>query len=216
MRFQDRYEAGRMLAAKFAAYTGQPDVRVLGLSRGGLPVAFEIAQTLKAPLDIFLVRKLGVPGHEELAMGAITTGGVCVLDDEVVSYLNIASETIAEAAAHEREKLEQQERVYHLSHPALEVSGRTVILVTDGLAASSTMRAAVTALRAQRPARIIAAVPSASPSTCDELRAQVDEVAGDRSPKPTLAPWYHDFTQITDEEVRALLARTRQPARRVA
>jgi predicted phosphoribosyltransferase len=169
-------------------------------------------------LDIFLVRELGVPGHQEVAMGALVSGGACVLNDDVVSYLNISREAIDEVAAKEQEKLKLQERSYRVSRPAAQVAGRTVILVTDGLVVNSTIRAAVIALRAQQAARIIVAIPSASTLTCLELKAQVDEIACAPLPKPfyALAPWYKDFTQITDEEVRTLLARARQPALRAA
>jgi predicted phosphoribosyltransferase len=182
---------------------------VLALPRGGVPVAFEVAEALHAPLDIFLVRKLGVPGHEELAMGAIATGGVRVLNEDVVGYLNINDEVIERVAAREQRELERRERVYRGGRAAPDVRGRTVILVDDGLATGSTMRAAAAALRLQRPARIIVAVPVAAPQTCDEFRTEVDEIVCAATPEPFrgVGLWYEDFSQTTDEEVRELLAR---------
>jgi predicted phosphoribosyltransferase len=187
-------------------------VLVLALPRGGVPVAYEVARALDAPLDVFLVRKLGVPGHEELAMGAIASGGVRVLNEDVVHHLRIPDEAIEKVARREQQELERREREYRGDRPPPEVSGRTVILIDDGLATGSTMRAAVMALRQQRPARIIVAVPAAAESTCDEFRAEVDEVFCAITPEPFYAVglWYEDFSQTTDEEVRDLLERAAQ------
>jgi len=209
MLFRDRTEAGRRLAAKLTAYANCPDVLVLALPRGGAPVAYEVAQALHAPLDVFLVRKLGLPGHEELAMGAIASGGTRVLNEEVVSQLNIYEEVIEAVAAEEQQELTRRERAYRGERPAPNVHDRTVILVDDGLATGSTMRAAVAALRRQNPARIIVAVPVGSPETCAELEREADEVVCARMPEPFYAVglWYDDFTQTTDEEVHDLLAR---------
>ena len=167
--FRDRREAGQLLATKLAAYANRPDVLVLALPRGGVPVAYEVARALGAPLDIFLVRKLGVPGYEELAMGAIATGGVRVLNDELVGGLRIPDYIIDEVAASEQQELERRERLYRGDRPAPDVRGRTVILVDDGLATGATMQAAVKALRQQQPARIVVAVPTAAPETCDAV-----------------------------------------------
>src|SRR4051794_18326645 len=183
-RFRDRSEAGRILAAKLSAYANRPDVLILGLPRGGVPVAFEVARALDAPLDVFLVRKLGVPGYEELAMGAIATGGVVVLNDEAVRGLGIPERTIEAVAARERRELERRERAYRDGRPAPDVQGRTVILVDDGLATGSTMRAAVAALRRQGPARIVVAVPVGAAGTCADLQAEADEVVCGRTPAP--------------------------------
>jgi putative phosphoribosyl transferase len=213
--FHDRTEAGRLLAAKLAAYANRPNVLVLALPRGGVPVAFEVAQALNAPLDVFLVRKLGVPGHEELAMGALATGGVRVLNESVVQGLRIPDEVIDAVAVEEQQELERRERLYRGDRPALDVHNRIVILVDDGLATGSTMRAAVAALRQQQPARIVVAVPVASPETCDEFRDEVEEIVCARTPEPFFAVglWYENFRQTTDEEVRDLLERaSRQQA----
>jgi predicted phosphoribosyltransferase len=209
MLFRNRTEAGQLLAARLTAYANRPDVLVLALPRGGVPVASEVARALQAPLDVFLVRKLGVPGHEELAMGAIASGGVRVLNEEVVHALEIPEEVIAIVAAEERQELERRERTYRGDRPAPDVRGRTVILVDDGLATGSTMRAAVAALRRQRPARIVVAVPVGSSETCAELQAEADEAVCARTPEPFYAVgfWYKDFAQTTDEEVHDLLER---------
>ena len=209
MRFRNRSDAGRFLAEKLKAYADQPDALVLALPRGGVPVAYEVAMALKAPLDVFLVRKLGVPGHEELAMGAIASGGVCVLNEGVVNYLHIPAEVIDHVAAAEQQELERRERLYRGDRPPLDVRGRTVILIDDGLATGSTMRAAATALRAQQPARLVVAVPVAAAETCNEFRAEVDEIICASTPEPFYAVglWYEDFSQTSDDEVRELLAR---------
>jgi len=208
-RFANRSEAGRLLAEKLTAYANRPDVLVLALPRGGVPVAYEVARTLGAPLDIFLVRKLGVPGYEELAMGAVATGGVRVLNDQIVNGLGIPGYVIDAVAAQEQQELARRERLYRGGRPPPDVRGRTVILVDDGLATGATMRAAIMALRQVQPARIVAAIPTASPETCEELRAEVDDVICAITPEPFLAVghWYEDFSQTTDDEVRDLLAR---------
>ena len=216
MIFRDRTDAGKQLAARLGEYANHPDVLVLALPRGGVPVAFEVAEALGAPLDIFLVRKLGVPGHEELAMGAIATGGVRVLNEDVVRYLKIPGEVIDAVAIKEQRELERRERAYRGDRPAPEVRGRTVILVDDGLATGSTMRAAATALRKQQPASIIVAVPVSAPQTCDEFRDEVDEIVCAVTPEPfhAVGLWYHDFSQTTDEEVHDLLERSQHNQQR--
>lgn len=212
MIYKDRTEAGKRLAAKLKDYADRSDVLVLALPRGGVPVAFEGARALRAPLDIFLVRKLGVPGHEELAMGAIATGGVRVLNEDVVSYLRIPGEVIDAVAADEQRELERRERAYRDDRPPPDVRGKTVILVDDGLATGSTMRAAAAALRKQQPAKIVVAVPVSAVQTCDEYRMGVDEIVCAATPEPFhgVGLWYEDFSQTTDEEVRELLARAAQ------
>jgi putative phosphoribosyl transferase len=212
MKYQDRIEAGQQLAAKLMAYANRPDVLVLGLARGGVPVAFEVAEALGVPLDVFVVRKLGVPGYEELAMGAIASGGVRVLNEDVMHQLDIVPEFIQTVAAREQRILEYREHFYRDEQPAPEVQGRTVILVDDGLATGATMRAAVAALRQRQPARLVIAVPVAASSTCEELRAVVDEVVCAATPKPFQAVglWYEDFSATSDAEVRDLLARASQ------
>lgn len=211
--FRNRSEAGRQLAVRLAAYANCPDGLVLALPRGGVPVAYEVARALNAPLDVFLVRKLGVPGHEELAMGAVATGGIRVLNDQIVRALRIPDYVIDAVAAQEQQELRRRERLYRGGSPPPAVRGRTVILVDDGLATGATMQAAVKALRQLQPARIVVAVPTASPQTCEELRAQVDEVICAITPEPfhAVGLWYEDFSQTTDEEVRDLLARHQHP-----
>jgi len=209
MLFRDRADAGRQLAKELTAYAGRPDVRVLGLPRGGVPVAFEVARALGAPLDVFLVRKLGVPGREELAMGALATGGVRVLNDDVVRNLAIPDQVIDAAAEKELQELTRRERAYRDDRPPPDVAGRTVLLVDDGLATGSTMRAAVAALRKLDPARIVVAVPVGAAEICAGLREEADETVCARTPEPfhAVGLWYDDFTQTTDEEVRDLLER---------
>jgi putative phosphoribosyl transferase len=213
MLFHDRYDAGRQLARGLTAYADRSDVLVLALPRGGVPVAYEVARALHAPLDVFLVRKLGLPGHEELAMGAIASGGVRVLNEELVHVLDINPDIIDEVAEEEWEELKRRERAYRDDRPPLDVRGRTVILIDDGLATGSSMRAAVAALRKQRPARIVVAVPVAATSTCRELQKEVDEVVCARTPEPFRAVgiWYDDFSQTSDEEVHALLEEAQTP-----
>jgi erythromycin esterase-like protein/predicted phosphoribosyltransferase len=208
-RFRNRNEAGRLLAEKLTAYANRSDVLVLALPRGGVPVGYEVARRLGAPLDVFLVRKLGVPGYEELAMGAVATSEVLVLNDQIVNGLGIPSYVIDAVAAQEQQELERRERLYRGGRPPPDVRGRTLILVDDGLATGATMRAAVMALRQLQPARIVVATPTASPETCEELRSEVDEVICAITPEPFLAVghWYEDFSQTTDDEVRDLVAR---------
>ncbi|MQA90399.1 MAG: phosphoribosyltransferase [Gemmatimonas sp.] len=207
--FKDRTDAGRELARGLDAYAGQPDVIVLGLPRGGVPVAYEVAEELGAPLDVFLVRKLGVPGHEEFAMGAIASGGVRVLDPEVVRMLGIDDGTVEAVAAAEKMELERRERVYRHDRPVPDLRDQTVIVIDDGLATGSTMKAAVRAIRAQHPKKLVVAVPVAARETCEDLRTEVDELVCSRTPEPFRAVglWYEDFAQTTDDEVRSLLAR---------
>jgi predicted phosphoribosyltransferase len=208
--FRDRSEAGRLLAAKLRTYANRLDVIVLALPRGGVPVAYEVATALRAPLDIFLVRKLGVPGYEELAMGAVATGGVRVLNEEIVRGLRIPEYVIDAVAAWEQQELARRERVYRGDRPQPNVQDLTVILVDDGLATGATMHAAIKALRQQQPARIVMAVPTASPETCEEMKTEADDVVCAITPEPfySVGLWYEDFSQTTDEEVRELLARS--------
>lgn len=210
MLFRDRTEAGQILASRLVPYANRPDVLVLALPRGGVPVAFEVARLLHAPLDVFLVRKLGVPGREELAMGALASGGVRVLNDEVVNGLSISPELIDAVTAEEARELARREQTYRCDRPAPDVRGRTVILIDDGLATGSTMRAAIAALRRQEPARIVVAVPVGAADTCGEFRNEADEVVCARTPEPfhAVGLWYDDFSQTTDEEVHNLLRRS--------
>jgi putative phosphoribosyl transferase len=207
MLFKDRADAGRKLAQELPGYGSRTDVIVLGLPRGGVPVAFEVAKALEAPLDIFLVRKLGAPGQKELAMGAIAPGGVRVLNHDVVQALNISDEIIETIAAEEQQELERREQAYRGDRPKPDVRGRTLILVDDGLATGASMRAAVIALRGQEPARIIVAVPTAAPETCEALKGEVDEIVCVATPQPFLGigASYDEFSQMTDEEVRELI-----------
>jgi putative phosphoribosyl transferase len=206
-RFRDRFQAGRRLAGALAPYAGRPNLLVLALPRGGVPVGYEVARALNAPLDVMLVRKLGVPGHEELAMGAIASGGVRVLSGEVVAAFGISERVIATVAANEEQELRRREQVYRDDRPPPEVRGRTVILVDDGLATGSTMRAAAAALRVQHPERLVVAVPVAPIETCAMLRTEVDDVVCALAPEPFFAVgnWYDDFSQLSDEAVRELL-----------
>jgi putative phosphoribosyl transferase len=207
--FRDRFEAGRLLGPAVAERLhGRSNVIVLALPRGGVPVGFEVARALGAPLDVFIVRKLGVPGHEELAMGAIASGGVRVLNDDVLRHIPVSPQAIEAVATREQAELVRREASYRGSKPPLDVHGKTVVVVDDGLATGSTMRAAVRALRAMDAGSIIVAVPVAARETCEELRAEVDDVVCLRTPEPFQAVglWYEDFTQTTDEEVHELLA----------
>jgi putative phosphoribosyl transferase len=215
-RFRDRSDAGRRLAAQLTRYAGRPDVLVLALPRGGVPVAFEVAQALGAPLDVFLVRKLGMPGHEEFAIGAIASGGVRVVNEDTLRDYGISAQQVDAVAEAEQRELERRERQYRGPRPFPSVAGRTVILIDDGLATGSTMRAAVRALREEGPARIVVAVPTAPPETCADLRALVDDVVCLMTPEPFYAVglWYEDFAQTTDDEVRELLERAAVPAAR--
>jgi predicted phosphoribosyltransferase len=210
MLFEDRKDAGRALAALLQPYANRADVVVLALPRGGVPVAYEVARALQAPLDIFVVRKLGTPGHEELALGAIASGGVRVLNQDVVRDLEIGPEEIERITARELAELERRERQYRADRPPLEVRGCTVILIDDGLATGSTMRAAVAALRRMAPAKIVVAVPVAAHATCESLRPEVDELVCAATPDNFFAvgQWYRSFKQVTDEEVEQLGARS--------
>jgi predicted phosphoribosyltransferase len=209
MKFRNRMDAGRRLAASLDPWAGRADVLVLALPRGGVPVGFEVARRLRAPLDVFMVRKLGVPFHEELAMGAIASGGVRVLNPDIVQGLGIGEDVLGSIEARERAELARRERTYRGDRPPLDVRGRTVILVDDGLATGATMRAAVAALRRLEPARVIVAVPVAAPEICEQLRAEADDVICAMTPPSLVAVGqvYEDFSQTTDEEVRALLSR---------
>src|SRR6185503_110440 len=213
-RYRDRRHAGLELARYLADVKGQ-DVVVLALPRGGVPVAFEVARALDAPLDVFVVRKLGLPGHPEFAMGALASGGVRVLNDEVVRLYRIPEQAVDAIAKDERHELERRERAFRSQRPPLDVGGRTVVLIDDGLATGSTMKAAVEAVRSLRPARIIVAVPVGSPDTCREFAAIADDIICARAPEhfAAVGQWYDDFRQTTDEEVRELLrAASAEPA----
>lgn len=207
--YRDRTEAGRALAGMLARYAGRTDVLVLALPRGGVPVAYEVATALNTPLDVLLVRKLGVPGREELAMGAIASGGVRVINDEVVKALRIPERAIARVEAEERGELRRRERAYRDKLPAPDVAGKTVILIDDGLATGTTMRSAIAALRQQGAASLVVAVPVAAESTCEAIRSEADEVVCGATPEPfrAVGAWYEDFEQTTDAEVRDLLRR---------
>jgi len=206
-RFRDRREAGRVLAGTLKKYAGRTDVVVLALPRGGVPVAFEVAEALGAPLDVFLVRKLGTPGHRELAMGAIASGGVRVINDEVVGWLGISPEQIDAVAREEQRELERREAAYLEGRAPASLEGRIAILVDDGLATGSTMRAAAQAVRQRNPARVIVAVPVGAPDTCGEIAAVADDVICVRRPEPfsAVGQWYVDFEQTTDEQVMELI-----------
>jgi predicted phosphoribosyltransferase len=211
-RFRDRTDAGRRLANELQSCANRSDVIVLALPRGGLPVGFEVAQALNVPLDVFVVRKLGLPWHEELAMGALASGGVRVLDDDLIRVARVSDEEVERVTAAEQKELERRELRYRGDLPFPALTGKTVILVDDGLATGSTMRAAVAALREEKPARIIVAVPVASPDTCDAFRTIADAIVCAETPEPFVAVglWYDDFSQTTDEEVHDLLERARE------
>jgi predicted phosphoribosyltransferase len=208
VKFLDRRDAGRQLAEKLAAYADDSGVLVLGLPRGGVPVAYEVACSLRAPLDVFVVRKLGVPGHRELAMGAIASGGMRVLNSDVIKALGIVPSAVDSVAAGELLELVRQQRTYRGNAPLPKLSGRTVIVVDDGLATGSTMRAAVGTLRQSNPARIIVAVPVAAAETARRIREEADGVICLNEPSDfhSVSAWYDDFSQTSDEEVRKLLA----------
>jgi predicted phosphoribosyltransferase len=222
MLFRDRKQGGRVLAVHLNHYANRPNVIVLALPRGGVPVGYEIATALDVPMDVFLVRKLGVPNQEELAMGAIASGGVRVLNEDVVQALHLSPELIDTVATEEQHELERRERAYRDDRPQPEVRGRIVILADDGLATGSSMRAAIKALRLLEPARIIVAVPVGARQTCEELRREADEVVCARMPEPFYAvgAWYADFAQTTDAEVYQLLQRAAErnsaPGRMIA
>ena len=209
--FANRRAAGVALASRLREYAGRNDVLVLGLPRGGLPVAYEIATALGAPLDVFLVRKLGVPGHPELAMGAIASGGVQVLNQDVLGWYGLPQAAIDQVAADERVELERREREYRRAQPPLAIEDRVVILVDDGLATGSTMKAAVQSVKALRPARTVVAVPVGARDTCEALTGLADDVVCAHTPEPFSAVglWYRDFSQTSDEEVRELLEKGR-------
>jgi predicted phosphoribosyltransferase len=209
MHFRDRTDAGRQLGeALKPRYGDRPDVLVLALPRGGVPVAHEVARILNAPLDVFVVRKLGVPGHEELAMGAIASGGAIVFNDEVVRSLGIPEFAIDRVIELERAEVDRREREYRGNRPGLDVAGKTVILVDDGLATGASMQAAAQAVRALRPAAIVIAAPAAATSTCLRLRRVADDVVCLMTPEPfyAVSAWYDNFSQTTDQEVHDLLA----------
>lgn len=212
LQFRDRTDAGRRLARELARYADDPNVRVLALPRGGVPVAFEVARELDAPLDVFIVRKLGVPGHEEFAMGAIATGGVRLIDEDIVRQLRISADEVEAVVSAEQQELERRERLYRGNRPPPDVAGRTVILVDDGLATGASMRVAVAALRLENPARIVVAVPIAPPDTCEALRRLADDAVCAVTPERFYAVglWYEDFEQTTDEEVHELIERSRR------
>jgi putative phosphoribosyl transferase len=205
--FRDRVDAGIQLATQLLRYARDPNVVVLGLPRGGVPVAYQVARRLEVPMDVFMVRKLGVPGQKELAMGAIASEGVRVLNPDVVAALRISEADIAAVAAHEQKELERQQRAYRGDVPFPALVGRTVIVVDDGLATGSTMRSAVKALRQMQPARLVVAAPVAAAETCQSLAREADEVVCLSTPEPfhAVSTWYQDFSQTTDEEVRKLL-----------
>jgi predicted phosphoribosyltransferase len=207
MRFADRRQAGELLAHALVGYRDDPDVVVLALPRGGVPVGYEVARFLDAPLDVFIVRKLGMPGHEEFAMGAIATGDVMVMNPDLAN-LSLPPQLVDGVVARERAELERRERLYRGDQPPLSLAGRVVILVDDGLATGSTMLAAATAVRQQHPTKVVVAVPVAAEQTCETLRRVVDEVVCGFTPEPFRAVglWYDNFDQTTDAEVHALLA----------
>lgn len=211
--FQDRREAGQVLAGKLEHYRGRPGLLVLALPRGGVAVGFEIAHALHSPLDVFVVRKLGLPGHEEFAMGAIASGGIRVMNP--LPGMTVSPEAIAEVVAREQAELARRERLYRGEQPALDLQGRTVIVVDDGLATGSTMLAAVLAIRQLRPARLVVAVPVGAPEPCRNLRAQADELVCAAMPSPfgAVGLWYRDFPQASDDEVHALLDAARREHR---
>jgi putative phosphoribosyl transferase len=210
--FQDRTEAGRQLAQGLARYAGRRDVVVLALPRGGVPVAAEVARALAAPLDVFVVRKLGVPGHEELAMGAVASGGTRVLNQEVLVAAGLSDAQVKQVTQRELETVERQERLYRGDLPGRDLAGATIILVDDGLATGATMRAAIEALRSRRVARVVVAVPVAPRQTCAELAQQVDEIVCPLIPEPFTAVglWYRDFSPVSDGQVAELLGAGRE------
>ena len=207
--FQDRREAGQALAKELSDYADREDVVVLGLPRGGVPVAFEVSEALDVPLDVFVVRKLGLPRNPELAMGAIASGDVRVMNDEVLRRSSVSDEEIEGVVEEERDKLEEREKIYRGARPRIDLEGKTVLLVDDGLATGATMRAAVNALRKHDPAKVVVAVPTAPPETCSEFEDRVDEILCLETPRSFMGVGgsYRDFSQTTNEEVRDLLER---------
>ncbi len=220
MQFANRISAGRLLAKKLESYANRSDVMVLALPRGGVPVAYEVAHALNVPLDVFLVRKLGVPGHEELAMGAIATGNVRVLNEDLINDLGIPGSWIDQVTKREQRELERRERAYRDASPPLNLGGQSVIIVDDGLATGSTMRAAVKALKNLKPARIVVAAPVAARETCESFKTEVDSTCVcviSPDPFDGVGRWYRDFSPTTDEEVCHLLKHAKQsPSQRVA
>jgi putative phosphoribosyl transferase len=214
MLFQDRADAGRALARKLTAYSNQPNTIVLALPRGGVPVAYEVATALNLLLDVFIVRKLGVPGEDELAMGAIASGDIVVLNERLIKALGISDEAIQEAIDRERIELERRELAYRNGRPLPKIEGQTVILVDDGLATGASMYAATKALRQKNPGKFVVAVPVASNETCEQFRSQVDDIICARTPDPFfgVGRWYRDFSQTDDDEVTDLLARANNRA----
>ena len=217
VNFKDRIDAGQILANKLSKYADQKPL-VLGLPRGGVPVAFEVAKALKAPMDVYIVRKLGVPGHEELAMGAIATGDVRVLNKGVIDALQISKEEIAIETRKEKEELKRRERLYRGGRPPLDVTNRTVLLIDDGIATGSTIKAAIAALKKQKASRIVIGVPVAPPSAIEELKAEVDEVVCVSTPEffMAISLWYDEFPQTSDEQVRELLEKAEMKKQAVA
>lgn len=214
--FKDRVDAGRKLAGKLSKYANRSDVLILALPRGGVPVAFEVAKELNVKMDVFIVRKLGVPGNEELAMGAIASDNIRVLNEDVVRSFQIPERVIDRVAENELRELERRERAYRRDRPKPEISGSTVILIDDGLATGATMRAAAAALKTKNPAKIVVAVPTAAPDTCEYFGREVDEVICMATPEPFygVGAWYEDFSQTSDKEVCKLLDKARAlPAR---
>lgn len=213
-KFRDRHDAGRRLAAELGTYAHRPDVIVLALPRGGVPVGFEVATALGVPLDVFVVRKLGLPWHEELAMGAIASGDVEVLDRDLMRIAHVSDAQLDAIRATERAELARRERLYRNDRPRPNLFGKTVILVDDGLATGSSVRAAVGALRMEAPQRIVVAVPVSAPVVCDSFRDVADEIICAETPEPfrAVGEWYDDFAQTTDEEVHVLLERARSRA----
>jgi len=216
-RFANRVQAGQYIARKLQHYANAPDAIVFGLPRGGVVVASEVAGKLGLPLDVFIVRKLGVPGHHELAMGAIASGGIRVMNEDVLRQIVIPATAIEAVIRREEQELKRREEAYRGNRAPLDVKNLQVILVDDGLATGATMRAAVRAVRGQKPKRIIVAVPAAAPDTCEQLRTEVDDILCGITPEPFygVGAWYEDFSQTTDEEVQQLLSSARQ-ANRVA
>jgi putative phosphoribosyl transferase len=206
-RFRDRSQAGKLLANQLSHYSGQEDVLVLALPRGGVPVAIEVARALGVSMDVFIVRKLGVPGREELAMGAIASGDVRVVNDRVAASLRVDERIIAQVLVREEQELKRREHTYRGDRPAPNIEGRTVILIDDGLATGSTMRAAIIGVRAHHPAKLVVGVPVAASEICTEIGTEADEVVCLRRPAALLGigGWYEDFSQLSDEEVKALL-----------
>jgi putative phosphoribosyl transferase len=209
--FADRRYAGRVVAAALVQYAGRDDVMVLALPRGGVPVGYEVAHALRAPLDVFVVRKLGAPGYEELAMGAIASGGVCVLNQDVVARLHVSKAELFRVARAEQRELARRERAYRIGRPPVDVSRKIVVLVDDGLATGSTLRAALQAVRQLNPLKVVAAVPVASLGACAEMSEEADEMVCAATPQPfrAVGSWYEDFSQTTDDEVRQLLESAR-------